>query len=94
MIDAIKAVLGEDLLVAAGVDWKSYARLVGERPMSTKVMREHKAAATTAGILYITGTVAGVLSVVLIAPVRDAGDPLAAAAGFGASASTVKIASG
>jgi hypothetical protein len=42
-------------------------------------MREHKAAATTAGILYITGTVAGVLSVVVSAPVRDAGDPLAAA---------------
>jgi len=48
--------------------------------MSTKVMREHKAAATTAGILYITGTVAGVLSLVLSAPVRDAGDPFAAAA--------------
>ena len=43
-------------------------------------MREHKAAATTAGILYITGTVAGVLSKVVSAPVRDAGDPLAAAA--------------
>jgi hypothetical protein len=43
-------------------------------------MREHKAAATTAGILYITGTVAGVLSAVVSAPVRDAGDPLAAAA--------------
>ena len=48
--------------------------------MRTKVMREHKAAATTAGILYITGTVAGVLSKVVSAPVRDAGDPLAAAA--------------
>ncbi|MHB1490805.1 MAG: DUF4386 domain-containing protein, partial [Cellulomonas sp.] len=43
-------------------------------------MREHRAAATTAGILYIAGTVAGVLSVVVIAPVRDAGDPLAAGA--------------
>ena len=42
-------------------------------------MREHKAAATTAGVLYITGTVAGVLSKVVGAPVRDAGDPLAAA---------------
>lgn len=42
--------------------------------------REHRAAATTAGILYIIGTVAGVLSkVVLIAPVRDASDPFAAA---------------
>ena len=48
--------------------------------MRTKVMREHKAAATTAGILYITGTVAGVLNLVLSAPVRDAGDPFAAAA--------------
>ena len=48
--------------------------------MKAKVIREHKAAATTAGVLYITGTVAGVLSVVLIAPVRGAGDPLAAAA--------------
>jgi len=48
--------------------------------MKAKVIREHKAAATTAGVLYITGTVAGVLSVVLITPVRGAGDPLAAAA--------------
>ena len=48
--------------------------------MSTKVMREHQVAATTAGILYITGTVAGVLSLGLSAPVRDAGDPFAAAA--------------
>lgn len=44
-------------------------------------MREHRAAATTAGILYIIGTVAGVLSkVVALAPVSDADDPLAAAA--------------
>ena len=41
------------------------------------VMREHRAAATTAGILYFTGTVAGVFSVVVSAPVRDARDPLA-----------------
>jgi hypothetical protein len=40
-------------------------------------MREHKAAATTAGILYITGDVAGVLSKVVSGPVRDAGDPFA-----------------
>lgn len=43
------------------------------------LMREHKAAATTAGVLYITGTVAGVLSKVVGAPVHDARDPLAAA---------------
>jgi hypothetical protein len=44
-------------------------------------MREHRAAATTAGILYITGTVAGVLTVVVGAPFRDARDPLAYAVG-------------
>ena len=44
------------------------------------VLREHKSAATAAGILYITGTVTGVLSMVAISPVRDASDPLAAAA--------------
>jgi hypothetical protein len=44
-------------------------------------MREHRAAATTAGILYIIGTVAGVLSkVVAIAPVSGTRDPLAAGA--------------
>ena len=41
--------------------------------------REHRAAATAAGILYIIGTVAGVLSkVVAIAPVSGAHDRLAA----------------
>ena len=43
--------------------------------------REHKTAATTAGVLYIIGTVAGVLSKFLVqTPVRDADDPLAYAA--------------
>ena len=59
--------------------------------MSTKVMREHKAAATTAGILYITGTVAGVLSLGLSAPVRDAGDPFAAAAEHSGVAVTIAL---
>jgi hypothetical protein len=40
-------------------------------------VREHRAAATTAGILYITGTVAGVLSMAVSAPIRGAADPLA-----------------
>ena len=40
-------------------------------------MREHRAAATTAGILYITGTATGVIGLVVSAPVRDARDPLA-----------------
>jgi hypothetical protein len=44
-------------------------------------VREHRAAATTAGVLYITGTVAGVLSrVVAYFPVHDADDPFAYAA--------------
>ena len=42
-------------------------------------MREHKTAATTAGVLYITGTVAGILSKVVGTPVSGASDPLAAA---------------
>ena len=45
------------------------------------VMREHRAAATTAGILYIIGTVAGILSkAVTYFPVHNADDPLAYAA--------------
>jgi hypothetical protein len=43
-------------------------------------MREHRTAATAAGILYITGTVAGALSYIVIAPVSSARDPLASAA--------------
>jgi len=39
-------------------------------------VREHKAAATTAGIRHIAGAVAGVLSMVVIAPVRDVGGPV------------------
>lgn len=44
-----------------------------------KGLREHRAAATAAGILYITGTVAGVLGMVASAPMRKVSDPLAAA---------------
>ncbi|MBY0236405.1 MAG: glutathione S-transferase, partial [Burkholderiaceae bacterium] len=40
---ASKLVLGEDMLAAAGVDWKSYAKLVGERPMAQKVAADRKA---------------------------------------------------
>jgi hypothetical protein len=44
-------------------------------------VREHKAAAITAGILYIIGTVAGILSkAVTYFPVHNANDPLAYAA--------------
>jgi len=40
---ATKAVLGEDLLAAHGVDWKSHAKLVGERPAAQKVAADRKA---------------------------------------------------
>jgi glutathione S-transferase len=39
---ATKAVLGEDLLAAAGIDWKAYTRLVGERPSAVKVAADRK----------------------------------------------------
>ncbi len=38
-----KSVLGEDMLAAAGIDWKAYARLVGERPSAQKVVADRKA---------------------------------------------------
>ena len=40
---------------------------------------EHRRAATTAGALYIIGTVSGLLSVALLAPTRDAAELLASA---------------
>lgn len=40
---ATKLVLGEDLLMAAGVDWKAYTRFVGERPAAQKVVADRKA---------------------------------------------------
>jgi glutathione S-transferase len=41
---ASKAALGEDLLLAGGVDYKSYLKLVGERPSAQKVVADRKAA--------------------------------------------------
>ncbi len=40
---ASKAVLGEDLLAAAGVDWKGYAKFIGERPSAMRVAADRKA---------------------------------------------------
>jgi glutathione S-transferase len=40
---ASKAVLGEDLLAAAGIDWKAYAKLIGERPSAQRVAADRKA---------------------------------------------------
>jgi glutathione S-transferase len=40
---ASKIIYGEDLLGAAGIDWKSYTRFVGERPSAQKVTADRKA---------------------------------------------------
>jgi len=41
---ATKLVLGEDMLAAAGVDWKAYVKQVGERPSAQRVAADRKAA--------------------------------------------------
>ncbi len=41
---ATRAVYGEDLLAAGGVDWKPYSKLIGERPSAQKVAADRKAA--------------------------------------------------
>ncbi len=41
---ATKAVFGEDLLVAGGVDWKPYVKFVGERPAAQRVAADRKVA--------------------------------------------------
>ena len=43
---ATRAVLGEDLLIASGVDYKPYIKLLGERPSSQAVIAGRKAAMT------------------------------------------------
>jgi glutathione S-transferase len=40
---ASKLVLGEDLLASAGIDWKAYLKVVGERPSAQKVVADRKA---------------------------------------------------
>lgn len=40
---ASKNLYGEDLLGAAGIDWKSYTRFIGERPAARKVTADRKA---------------------------------------------------
>ena len=37
-----KSVLGEDMLAAAGIDWKAYAALIGQRPSAQKVAADRK----------------------------------------------------
>ena len=46
---ASKAAFGEDLLLAAGIDWKSYVKTVGERPSAQRVAADRKAAAARPG---------------------------------------------
>ena len=38
-----KIVYGEDLIAAAGIDWKPYSKLIGERPSAQKVLADRKA---------------------------------------------------
>ncbi|MDE2372226.1 MAG: glutathione S-transferase family protein [Burkholderiales bacterium] len=40
---ATQNVLGTDLLLAAGVDWKAYAALIGERPAAARVAADRRA---------------------------------------------------
>ena len=39
---ATKAVLGEDMIAAAGIDWKSHLRMLGERPSVQRVNADRK----------------------------------------------------
>jgi len=39
---ATRAIYGEDLLAAGGVDWKSYTRFIGERPAAQRVTADRK----------------------------------------------------
>ena len=41
---ASKAIYGDDLLAAAGVDYKPYLKFIGERPAAQKVVADRKAA--------------------------------------------------
>lgn len=40
---ASRIVLGDDLLAAAGVDWKAYAKFIGERPSAQRITADRKA---------------------------------------------------
>ena len=41
---ATKAIYGEDALLAAGVDYKPYIKMISERPAAQKVLADRKAA--------------------------------------------------
>lgn len=44
---ATKAIYSEDVLISAGVDYKPYIKMIGERPAAQRVMADRKAAAAT-----------------------------------------------
>lgn len=46
---ATKAVYGEDLLIAGGIDYKAYIKMIGERPSAQKVLADRRAATTKPG---------------------------------------------
>jgi len=39
---ASKAVYGEDLLAAAGIDWKAYSKFIGQRPSAQRIAADRK----------------------------------------------------
>lgn len=68
---------------------KSYPPRIHNDSRSGRIVREHRAAATTAGILYIIGTATGILSkAVTYFPVHNADDPLAYAANHSGTVAT------
>jgi glutathione S-transferase len=40
---ASKVVYGEDLVAAAGIDWKAYVKLIEQRPTAQKVAADRRA---------------------------------------------------
>ena len=40
---ATKIIYGDDMLVASGIDWKGYSKLIGERPSAQRVTADRKA---------------------------------------------------
>ena len=43
---ATSKIYGEDLLLAGGVDYKPYLKMIGDRPSAQKVVADRKAAQT------------------------------------------------
>ena len=40
--NATRAIYGEDLIAAAGIDWKAYVKMLGERPSLQRVNADRK----------------------------------------------------